>query len=149
MERSVQRLGQALGRDSSGTERALDPEPYQERFLEAMDDDLNTPRALASLFDPGPGNQPGRDDGRNIGQAQGLPQAPGEVLGLTLQGQRAGQEERPAAGRALVRLLLTSGPSCGRPSSTNWRTHPAGTGRSRVSLEDSPDGTHWQFRRRP
>ena len=35
----------------AGADGALDPSAHRERFVEAMDDDLNTPRALAALFD--------------------------------------------------------------------------------------------------
>ena len=50
MERSIERLREVLGRNSGGAD-SLDPSPFEERFLSAMDDDLNTPRALAALFD--------------------------------------------------------------------------------------------------
>ena len=43
MERSLQRLREPLTRKSGGTE-ALDPSPFESRFHQAMDDDLNTPR---------------------------------------------------------------------------------------------------------
>jgi hypothetical protein len=48
----------------------LDLTPYRERFTEAMDDDLNTSKALAALFDLAHEINRARDDGRPIGEAQ-------------------------------------------------------------------------------
>ena len=51
-KKGAERIGLALSPLKAGKgEPSLDPEPFQHRFLEAMDDDLNTPRALAALFD--------------------------------------------------------------------------------------------------
>jgi len=41
----------AINDKNTASKEALDAEPYRERFIEAMDDDFNTPQALASLFD--------------------------------------------------------------------------------------------------
>ena len=49
-ERAIQRLRQAVNAPSEDGPQ-LDASGYRERFIEAMDDDLNTPRALAALFD--------------------------------------------------------------------------------------------------
>jgi cysteinyl-tRNA synthetase len=49
----VERLARVLRRDdqTGGKGEALDAEPYRKQFIEAMDDDFNTPQALAVLFD--------------------------------------------------------------------------------------------------
>jgi len=50
--RGAERLRQAVRsgfREKEGAEET-NPEPYRQRFIEAMDDDFNTPEALASLF---------------------------------------------------------------------------------------------------
>ncbi|MBN1862854.1 MAG: cysteine--tRNA ligase [Dehalococcoidales bacterium] len=49
----VERLARVLRRDdqTGGKGEALDAEPYRKQFTEAMDDDFNTPQALAVLFD--------------------------------------------------------------------------------------------------
>jgi cysteinyl-tRNA synthetase len=36
---------------TEGKEKTLDAKPYYDKFIEAMDDDFNTPRALGVLFD--------------------------------------------------------------------------------------------------
>ena len=52
-ERGADRLAQVISRDdlTGSAGKALDAEPYRKRFIEAMDDDFNTPKALATLFD--------------------------------------------------------------------------------------------------
>ncbi|GAH82786.1 unnamed protein product, partial [marine sediment metagenome] len=49
----VERLVRVISRDdlTKGKGEALDAKPYHDRFIEAMDDDFNTPQAMASLFD--------------------------------------------------------------------------------------------------
>ncbi len=52
-ERGAERLRRvmAINDQNTASKEALDAEPYRQRFIEAMDDDFNTPQALASLFD--------------------------------------------------------------------------------------------------
>jgi cysteinyl-tRNA synthetase len=52
-ERGADRLAEVIRRDdpTGGEGKALDAEPYRKQFIEAMDDDFNTPQALAVLFD--------------------------------------------------------------------------------------------------
>ena len=49
----VERLLRVVYRDDPtvGAGKALDAEPYRKQFVEAMDDDFNTPQAIACLFD--------------------------------------------------------------------------------------------------
>jgi len=49
----VERLLRVASRNdpTDGKGESLDAEPYRQRFIEAMDDDFNTPQALATLFD--------------------------------------------------------------------------------------------------
>ena len=51
-ERGVGRLRLVVHREGGGESAAnLEVEPYWQRFLDAMDDDFNTPQAVATLFD--------------------------------------------------------------------------------------------------
>ena len=51
-ERAVERLRQALSKQSVENKTTfLDATPNREEFVRSMDDDLNTPKAIASLFD--------------------------------------------------------------------------------------------------
>ena len=53
-ERAAERMRIALRPGESDGGGVVDVQQYRQRFEEAMDDDLNTPRALAVLFDPDP-----------------------------------------------------------------------------------------------
>ena len=87
MERSADRLRHAL-RSRPGPEpggEPMDPGPFREQFLAAMDDDLNTPRALAAMFDLSREMNRRRNEGHSIAAAQDCLRHLGSILGLTFQ----------------------------------------------------------------
>jgi cysteinyl-tRNA synthetase len=63
----------------------IDAESYRQRFIEAMDDDFNTPQALAALFDLARDINRASDEGYSIGTEQKLLRELSAVLGLTLK----------------------------------------------------------------
>jgi cysteinyl-tRNA synthetase len=86
-ERGADRLRQVTS--SQGGEgkvgEGVDTEPYRQRFIEAMDDDFNTPQALATLFDLARAINQAADVGIGIDKAQSiLVSLAREVLGLKL-----------------------------------------------------------------
>ena len=85
MERSADRLRHVLrpGPDSASGSTSMDPDSFREQFMSAMDDDLNTPRALASLFDLSREMNRQRDEGHSINAAQECLRHLGSILGLT------------------------------------------------------------------
>jgi cysteinyl-tRNA synthetase len=87
-EAGVDRLLRAIEREPSGTVSNRDPVDASEArasFIEAMEDDLNTPRALAALFDLARVLNRGKDDGRNVEDAENtLWELATGVLGLAL-----------------------------------------------------------------
>ena len=85
MERSTDRLRNVLksGADSSGD--AMDPVAFREQFMEGMDDDLNTPKALAAMFDLAREMNRQRDAGHSISAAQECLRHLGSLLGLTFE----------------------------------------------------------------
>jgi cysteinyl-tRNA synthetase len=83
----VERLLRVISRDNParGEEKVLDAEPYRKRFIEAMDDDFNTPQALAVLFDLAREINQASDIGVSIDEAQNiLLSLAREVFGLKL-----------------------------------------------------------------
>lgn len=52
-EKALERIRGAINlqRNSPSNKDFLDPNPFKERFLSAMEDDLNTPKAIGCLFD--------------------------------------------------------------------------------------------------
>ncbi|MCH2320040.1 MAG: cysteine--tRNA ligase [SAR202 cluster bacterium] len=82
-ERALERLQNAL-EPSDSTSGMLDVTGFEDRFVQAMDDDLNTPRALAVLFDLRREINRARDDNQDVTSAQSLLAHLGSVLGLQL-----------------------------------------------------------------
>jgi len=89
MERSADRLRHALRVEPESNGESMDPSPFQEQFLAGMDDDLNTPKALAAMFDLSREMNRQRDDGHSIAAAQGCLRHLGSILGLTFQEREA------------------------------------------------------------
>ncbi|MFM9105737.1 MAG: cysteine--tRNA ligase [Chloroflexota bacterium] len=77
-------LREAAGFPAYGLESEVDVAPLRERFLNAMDDDLNTPAAIAALREIGQAilEAPEEDDVR---AAQDALRELGDLLGLTLE----------------------------------------------------------------
>ena len=85
-ERAVERLRGATARvkGDDGVGEPIDAELTRRRFILAMDDDLNTPQALASLFDLARDINRGRETGRPVASACAVLGELAGVLGLTL-----------------------------------------------------------------
>jgi cysteinyl-tRNA synthetase len=83
-----ERLLRVVSRDdpAGGKGEALDAEPYRKQFIEAMDDDFNTAKAMGVLFELAGAINQAADAGVSIGKAQGtLVSLAREVLGLRLE----------------------------------------------------------------
>ncbi|MDG0867630.1 cysteine--tRNA ligase [Candidatus Lucifugimonas marina] len=84
-ERSMRRIRQAVEAEPVKSDKSLDPEPFKRRFTEAMDDDLNTPQALAAIFDLCRKMNRTRSDGNDVSAAAALVRELTGVLGMTLE----------------------------------------------------------------
>ena len=146
MERSLERLRHALGRDDSNAGEPLDAEPYRQLFFEAMDDDLNTPRALASLFDLAREINRSSDAGHSVTGAQECLQNLGGILGLTFAEPET--NDRAALGAApFIELLLETRASLRQARQFEQADRIRdGLEELGVSVEDTPNGPVWQFR---
>jgi cysteinyl-tRNA synthetase len=146
-ERAAERLRNAVNLPGPSEPRhALDAGPFKRRFNEAMDDDLNTPRAIAVLFDLAHDINRAREEDRDVGAAQATVKELAGVLGLTLEeGGRDGSEEVGP----LVELLIES-----RAELRAAKLYDkADQVRDRLAdlgylLEDTPRGTEWKRRGR-
>ena len=83
IERATERLRTALRHDSPEGGDQLDPATFKEGFIAAMDADLNTPQAIAALFDLAHEINRARERGQDVGLAQKALRELGGVLGLT------------------------------------------------------------------
>ena len=144
-EKGAARLRQALESSTSGGKSiSLDTAGVRKRFMESMDDDFNTPQALAVLFDLTRELNRLRDEGEDISQAQNLLKELSEVLGLTLKGV-----EKTAGGSdQFIQLLLDTRNGLRQAKqyqlADDIRKRLEDLG---VFIEDTAGGTTWKARR--
>ena len=142
-ERAIRRLRQAL-RVESGNGPSVDTESFRARFVEAMDDDLNTPRALAALFDLAREINRGRETGADVVAAQQALTELAGILGLELADST---EAADTSAGPFIQLLvdLRSDLRAARQfeQADRIRDELANLG---VALEDTPAGTEWTLR---
>ena len=148
MERSAERLRHALRQGHEANGDPLDSLPFRERFLAAMDDDLNTPRALAALFDLAREVNRARDAGRDIGAAQECLRHLGSILGLTFQERETSGGDHLAA-KPFIELLLATRDELRKAKQYDLADRiRQDLDRQGVTLEDTPQGTQWQYQPR-
>ena len=140
-ERALERIRTAL-KESSGNGPSLTTESYKKRFDEAMDDDLNTPRALAVIFDLCRDINRARDEGGSVDQAQKLLLNLGRILGLTFADDNDSKyiEAAPFIDLLIsIRKDLREAKQFSVADSIRDNLTELG-----VTLEDSPEGTTWR-----
>lgn len=126
----------------AGTASGLDAVAFKERFIEAMDRDLNTPQAVATLFDLARDINRARDEGQKVADAQATLRELADVLGLTLA-----EEDESLAAAPFIQLLIDVREELRQAK----RYDLADIIRSRlgelgIALEDAPQGTVWKRR---
>jgi cysteinyl-tRNA synthetase len=147
-ERSMERLRHALrpaGSAGKLDDELPDPQPFRDRFLNAMDNDLNTPQALACLFDLAREINRAVEAGRNACPAQDALRELGGILGLTFQERASGDQHRLAA-KPFIDLLVNTRLELRRAKqyalADQIRDELAKQG---VTVEDTPQGSEWQY----
>ena len=146
MERSLDRLRHALDRDG-GNGESLDAETYRRQFFEAMDDDLNTPRALAALFDLAREINRCSDAGQSVSAAQDSLRHLGGILGLTFEQRSGGKDADGAGAGPFIDLLLETRTALRQARQFEQADRIRdGLEQLGVSVEDTPSGPVWQFR---
>ena len=144
MERGVERLRHALSlNDYPDNKDQLDPTEYQERFLAAMDADLNTPKAVAALFDLARKiNQ--FNAIQDAGQAKQSLRDLGGVLGLTFQARRVSDDH--LAAKSFIELLLSTREELRKAKQYSLADGiRQGLAQQGVVLEDTSQGTQWRY----
>ncbi len=143
-QRAADRLRIALGAPGSdSSDEAVDAEAYRQRFIAAMDDDLNTPQALAAVFSLARDINRGREEGKLLANAQECLRELTTVLGLRLEPEDTAAEQ-PASPflelLAEVRQELRASKQFALADHIRSRLQELG-----VSLEDTPEGSKWRF----
>ena len=139
--RALGRLRQAL-EASSGPGAHLDPGPYEAVFVEAMDDDLNTPRAIAALFDLAREINRSSGEDKDVADGQAALRKLAGLLGITLEEspERGGSEDVAPFVDLLVELRAEIRQAKRFDLADRVRDELAALG---ISLQDSPEGTTW------
>ena len=142
-KRAAERLRIAASLPGGGGPAAdIAPEEYRTRFLEAMDEDLNTAAALAALFDLAREINRARDEGRDIEEAQEALRELGSVLGLTLREREAAQSAAPFIDMlAALRNQLRAKKEFELADRIRGQLENLG-----ITLEDTADGTRWRVK---
>jgi len=142
-ERSMDRLRQAL-KTISATGEELDPRPFKDRFLLAMDDDLNTPQAIACLFDLAREINRACESGKNAEPAQNTLKHLGSILGLTFEDKTVNSND--IAAKPFIDLLVSTRQQLRDAKQYSLadmiRDELANHG---VTIEDQPQGSEWQY----
>jgi len=141
-ERALERLRTALNTQSfEGTEMKYDL--YTNRFTEAMDDDLNTPRALAVLFDLARDINREAGNGLNVRESQKILESLAGVLGLTFKEEvlESSTEAAPFI-NLLVDLRSRLRNEKQFEIADQVRNQLSELG---VAIEDSAEGTSWKI----
>jgi cysteinyl-tRNA synthetase len=121
----------------------LDAQPFEQRFVEAMDDDFNTAQAIAVLFELAKEINRGTDEGLNVTQAQHTLLKLAAVLGLTLK-----EKTQPTSDAEAFIALLASIRDDLRQD-RQWQLADKireGLADLGVTLEDTAEGTRWKYR---
>jgi cysteinyl-tRNA synthetase len=146
-ERGAERLRWALTHRSNTDEAVaiLNAEPFEQRFVQAMDDDFNTAQAIAVLFELTREINRGAEQGGNITEAQHTLLKLAGILGLTL---REKTQVTPDA-EAFISLLASTRDNLRQ--NQQWQLADkirSGLADLGVTLEDTPQGTRWKYTER-
>ena len=152
-EKSLERLKAAL-RPASPSSAGLTPEAAsalasqaeatRQSFIDAMDDDFNTPLALAALYELVKALNTARDGGANDAQLQPAQATLREltgVFGLRLA-EKTGSSDAEAAVLALIEERNEARRNKQWKRSDELRDELKAMG---VTIEDSKDGTKWRW----
>ncbi|MBM3939850.1 MAG: cysteine--tRNA ligase [SAR202 cluster bacterium] len=142
-ERAAARLRQAA-QAKGGAGAALDASAYRERFVAAMDDDFNSPQALAVLFDLARDINRAADAGLDVAAAQAtLTALATQALGFTLREPAAAIP--PEIVERIERLLeerksLRAARKFAEADAVRKQLTDMG-----VAIKDTPAGTEWEL----
>ena len=145
-ERGADRLRQAAQSEGGGGKvgKAVDAEPYRKRFIEVMDDDFNTPQALAILFDLARDINRASDEGFTVTRGQQALVELAGVIGLMLK-PWAGA---PLIAEPFIQLLISTRDRL--REAEQWQLADeirSKLGELGIALEDTPKGTVWKRKR--
>ena len=100
----AERLRRVAAKESAaGKGQPLDPKPYRDKFIEVMDDDFNTPQAIAVLFDLARDINKAEETGSSAVKAREALKDMGGILGLTFKAP----EETPLEAEPFKKMAMS------------------------------------------
>jgi cysteinyl-tRNA synthetase len=145
-EKGAERLSRAANREETAAAAAesMDASHFREQFIEAMDDDFNTAKALGILFDLAREINQSADSGSNTAAAREiLKDLASEVMGLRLTDAEAQAGSIEAA--PFIELLVNTRYNLRQAKqyqlADDIRNKLTELG---IILEDTPKGTTWR-----
>ena len=141
MERGADRLIRAVAlEDAESQGPSLDAEPYEQRFIEAMDDDFNTAQAVAVLFDLAREINKAGEEHVPTGEAREILRKLAGILGLKLEEAHREFAAGPFVDLLIdVRAQLRAAKQFQIADMVRGRLSELG-----IALEDTPKGTQWR-----
>ena len=141
-ERALERLKNAVRPASAASVGStIDVSPAKAQFVEAMDDDFNTPRALATMFELAREINRGKDEGADVLGAQDTLRELSGVLGISLDETAETSGAGPFVQMLVnVRTELRAARQFDIADSIRDRLSELG-----VTIEDTPEGTEWRI----
>jgi cysteinyl-tRNA synthetase len=137
----VERLRNAAFRASQTGGEKLDGAAARAAFIEAMEDDLNTPRALAAVFDLAREINKATDAGGDTAEARGVLRELCDVLGFTLEATSDSAQKAAPFIDLLVSLRTEL------RAAKQWQLADRvrdGLAELGIEVKDGPEGTAWQ-----
>ena len=125
------------------SDKSFDAPGFRDRFVQAMDDDLNTPRSIAVMFDLAHAINRAHDTDEDVSHAQQLLMELASVLGLTLEEPVVPHREDGISEAEIERLIAVranarSGRRWADADEVRDKLREAG-----IAIADSADGTAW------
>ena len=141
-ERALERLKNAVRPASAASVGStIDVSPAKAQFVEAMDDDFNSPRALAAMFELAREINRGKDEGADVLGAQDTLRELSGVLGISLDKTAETSGAGPFVQMLVnVRTELRAARQFDIADSIRDRLSELG-----VTIEDTPEGTEWRI----
>jgi cysteinyl-tRNA synthetase len=139
-ETGVERMRNALKAEGKAGAESVDPQPFKARFTEAMDDDFNSPQAVAAMFDLVREINRGAEKGMDTGSAQQMLKELADVIGFTLQEGKV-DETRSAMIEDKIRQRNEFRKAREWKKADEIRDELLKSG---IAIEDTPKGTVWK-----